>query len=91
MLASGRRQGACDALRWDPSGRWYRCGLIGERAAVVAVLHALPCAWLKRGLLLCLAPLLTRLGARWVGAGVGCDCTLEVTPGGAIDRISDID
>ena len=28
VLASGRRHGACAALRWDAGGRRYRCGVV---------------------------------------------------------------
>ena len=85
MLVSGRRHGACAALRWEATGRWYRCGLIGPRVAVAHVLRALPRAWLVRAALVGLAPLLAQLGARWVGAGIGCDCSLEVAASGTID------
>lgn len=70
MLLSGRRSGACSALRWHPSACQYRCGALTEAPAVLrqrlpGVVHfALPpLVWL-----------LARFGRRWVAAGVGCDC-----------------
>jgi hypothetical protein len=74
MLLSRRRHGACMAVRWDASARQYRCGALTDATGVLQ--QALP-----RGLRW-LAPagrvLLTRLGRRWIAAGQGCDCTLEV-------------
>jgi hypothetical protein len=74
MLLSRRRLGACEAVRWDAAARQYRCGALTDATGVLQ--QALP-----RGLRW-LAPvgrvLLTRLGRRWIAAGQGCDCTLEV-------------
>jgi hypothetical protein len=70
VLLSGRRSGACIALRWQPSGRYYRCGALTEASDVlrerlpVFVQFARPA----------LVWLLARLGRRWIAAGVGCDC-----------------
>ena len=73
MVLSGRRNGACDALRWNAALLQYRCG------AIVAPQHVLAQA-LPRGLRWlapALAPVLRRLGSRWIAAGTGCDSSLE--------------
>ena len=68
VLLSGRRHGACDALRFDDGAARYICGLLADPAAL---LRWLPQRW---------APLVRRLARRWIAAGAGCDCTLEVSP-----------
>jgi hypothetical protein len=74
VVVSGKRSGACDALRWQATSGRYLCGAISEPEAVLR--QALP-GWL-RGLTPGLGWLLGRLAARWVAAGQGCDSTLEV-------------
>lgn len=70
VLLSGRRSGACIALRWQPTSLQYRCGAITQaqevlRARLPAFAHAaVPL----------LAALQARLARRSVAAGVGCDC-----------------
>jgi len=73
VVLSGRRQGACKALRWNEASALYRCGAISAPAEVLqqAFHQSL------RGLVPFLAPLLGRLARRWIAAGVGCDSTLE--------------
>ena len=66
VLASGRRHGACAALVWVDAAGAYRCGLIHQPAVHLPAL-------LRRS-----APLLTRLAARFISAGSGCDCNLSV-------------
>ena len=66
VLVSGRRTGACAALLWSPDGGLYRCGLVD---APRTVLPRLPRA---------LAPLVSRLAARWISAASGCDSSLVV-------------
>jgi hypothetical protein len=73
-VLSGRRAGACDALRWQADAGVYRCGAIVDPAAVLR--RALP-RWL-RGLAPVFTPVLRRLSRRWIAAGKGCDCHLEV-------------
>lgn len=70
VVLSGRRSGACRALRWQPSGRQYRCGALTEAPEVLR--QCLP--GYVRPALPMLAWLLSRLGRRWVAEGVGCDC-----------------
>jgi hypothetical protein len=66
ILLSGRRKGACAALRWDDAQARYLCGAISQPA------HALGprMRWA--------APWLSRWARRWIAAGVGCDSTLQV-------------
>lgn len=73
-VLSGRRTGACAALRWVDTESRYRCG------ALVAPREVLPrpLAWL--------APLLRRLARRWIAAGSGCDSTVEVAAPGSAQR-----
>lgn len=56
-------------MRWVEAERRYRCALLGDRGAGAAPA--------ERPRL----PIPRRLVARWIGAGVGCDCDLE--PAGA--------
>jgi hypothetical protein len=65
-VLSGRRRGACDWVRWDAAEQRYRCG-----AAVLEAAQLPPGArWL--------APALQAVARRWISAGSGCDCSLEV-------------
>lgn len=74
VLLTGRRKGACQAVRWQPDGRLYRCGAI---TAPESVLRARLPAVLQ-GAVPPLAGLLGRLARRWVAAGVGCDCDVQL-------------
>lgn len=65
MVLSGRRRGACAALRWAEVDKRYVCGAISDPAGV------LPMRWRWA------AFLLRRLAPRWVAAGQGCDADLE--------------
>lgn len=76
MVLSGRRNGACAVLRWDAALLQYRCGAIVAPRDVLA--HALPEG--LRWLAIALAPVLRRLGSRWIAAGTRCDSNLEVVP-----------
>ncbi len=76
ILLSGRRTGACTALNWDPRATRYHCGALISPQAVL--LTRLPRAF--RGLAPVLARWLARLAPRWIAAGTGCDCTLQVLP-----------
>lgn len=78
-ILSGRRQGACTALRWDDDSHLYRCGALCE--PVVVLQRVLP-ARLQRltpGLAAGLAPVLARWARRWIAPGQGCDSRLDVT------------
>lgn len=73
VLLSGRRRGACGALRWQPASRQYRCGAITRAQEVLRA--RLPT--FAHGVVPLLAALLERLARRWVAAGVGCDCDVS--------------
>ncbi len=75
MVLSGRRHGACAALRWDASQALYRCGAISRPSQVLA--DRLPRG--LRRLATPLAPLLAALARRSIALDTGCDCDLEVT------------
>lgn len=74
MLLSGKRRGACSALRWNNELARYRCGAIAMPAEVVGM--ALPW-WLQwtGGLL---TAMLARLAPRWIARGTGCDSSLQI-------------
>ena len=71
MLVSGRRQGACTALRWHDGEQRYHCAMVADPQAVWP---RLPGA---------LQALFKRLALRWIAGGAGCDCDLEVAPDAA--------
>lgn len=73
-LLSGRRRGACDALRWADGEQVYRCGAISAPQDVLS--EAMP-RWL-RPIAIGLSPVMAHLAKRWVAVGQGCDSTLEV-------------
>ena len=74
IVLSGRREGACAALRWDVATKIYRCGAISEpREVLLAVLPLF-----VRSFAPVVAPILGRAARRWVAAGSGCDSSLEV-------------
>ena len=66
IVLSGRRTGACAALRWDATQTRYLCGAISHSADVLGP------RWRWA------APVLGRWARRWVAAGIGCDAALEV-------------
>lgn len=74
VVLSARRHGACVALRWQDDGQNYRCGAVTDPEEVLR--NVLP------RFMRCLAPrsprLLARLARRWVAAGTGCDCRVEL-------------
>lgn len=74
IVLSGRRSGSCDALRWDAGQGQYRCGAIVAPGEVLT--QSLPRG--LRGMAPMLAPVLRRVGLRWIAAGFGCDSNLEV-------------
>lgn len=74
VVLTGRRRGSCRALRWDAAGSLYRCGALTDAAAVLRVDHPS----LQGFIVSALARWLPKLAYRWVSAGSGCDCDLEV-------------
>jgi len=78
-LLSGRRRGACVALRWLDDAHRYRCGAL---CAPVAVLHSvLPRRWQRWAKWLApgLAPMLAWWARRWIALGQGCDSSVEAS------------
>ncbi len=69
VIVSGRRHGECTALRWDAQLARYQCAMVSDPAAVWPRLPGALRAPLKR------------LARRWIAAGAGCDCDLEVATG----------
>ena len=67
VVISGRLTGPCRALRWDAMLQLYRCGVLGAAAGAT---HARRSAWLARAR--------ATIVGRWIAAGEGCDCSLEV-------------
>jgi len=76
VVLSGRRTGACDALRWQADARLYRCGAVVEPEAVMR--GRLP-TWLTFSAPVLAGPL-RRVARRWIAAGAGCDCDAELVP-----------
>lgn len=76
MLLSGRRTGACTALRWLAAEKRYRCGALTAPVAVLQAALPRPMAWMARHL----DGWLQRLASRWIAAGTGCDSWLEAAP-----------
>ena len=65
VLVSGRRHGACAALRWLAEPQRYGCAMAADPMSVWP--------WLPGALR---SPLM-RLARRWIAAGAGCDSDLE--------------
>jgi hypothetical protein len=76
VLLSGRRHGACTALRWQAAGAQYRCGAIMDAHAVSERVLSRYLHVLTPGL----AKLLGYFAGRWIALGVGCDCESQVLP-----------
>ncbi|MCV2366758.1 hypothetical protein [Roseateles oligotrophus] len=74
MLVSRRRQGSCCALLWSDPDRRYVCGML------IAPLQVLGWRGAATGRL---SKLLTRISARWIAAGIGCDSSLQIQSGQA--------
>jgi len=86
LLLRGRQAaGGCRWLRWQAAQRQYRCGVVVEPQALLQTLWP---AW-AQGAARGLAPLLGRLARRWIAAGRGCDCALQVQGATAAHRQSD--
>lgn len=81
MVLSGRRTGACAALRWDGAAALYRCGALSQPQVVAAQALGRRGAWLARPL----AAVLQRLARRWIAAGKGCDSDWQPQPSATMD------
>jgi hypothetical protein len=71
QVISGKRSGACDALRWDEAALVYRCGVLSDTAGLLGPRWR----WTT--------PVVRWLARRWIAAGKGCDASLTV---GAVQR-----
>ena len=69
MLISLRTRGRCRLLRFDSAGSRYRCALMPASQAAPRSALATIVEWPRR--------LQRRLVARWIGAGLGCDSSVE--------------
>lgn len=69
IVATRSTRGPCAVLRWDEDRGLYRCGLLAhaDDARDGRIAAVLGTTWVA-------------LARRWIGAGRGCDCSLEVTP-----------
>ena len=59
-------RGPCPALEWSDEARCYRCGLLNRPG------HYL--GWLPHAA----TSIASRLFARWIAAGQGCDCSARI-------------
>ncbi|MBA3058707.1 MAG: hypothetical protein KJ614_14750 [Gammaproteobacteria bacterium] len=78
VILSGRRHGACVAVRWHDDIRQYRCGALSEPVAVLQRVLPARLQRLSPGLSAGLAPLLVGWAQRWIALGQGCDSRLDV-------------
>jgi hypothetical protein len=62
-------------LRWDEGGGRYVCGAVTMTNEVLRAAMPGPGGSLLRVSML---PLLRLMAKRWIAAGRGCDCSLEV-------------
>lgn len=60
-----QKKGPCPALSWSTGANRYHCGLLTAPGNYLG--------WLPRAA----EPLASRLLARWIAAGKGCDCSAE--------------
>ncbi|MES2879112.1 MAG: hypothetical protein V4713_11865 [Pseudomonadota bacterium] len=84
VVLSGRRQGACVAVRWQSGVRQYRCGALMAPEDVLQNVLPRPLTRLTPWL----APGLARLAKRWIAVGQGCDSTVESDPPLSVSAIS---
>ena len=73
VVLSGRRRGACIAVRWHSEAHQYRCGALSAPADVLQNVLPRP----LRRLASLLSPGLARLAKRWIAVGQGCDSMVE--------------
>ena len=78
MLLSRRRHGPCLALQWSAQDQRYWCGAL---AGALVQPAAGPWSSLARIWQAARA----RLLRRWIAAGVGCDCRLELASSATIE------
>ena len=86
VVLSGRRTGACRAVRWNEGAVRYECGAITQPQDVLTNAlerWPLPAPWRPR-LAAWVARRLPAWAMRWVAAGKGCDAALETLPATAL-------
>lgn len=66
MVLSRRTQGACIAVQWNDAQQHYQCGMVTQPE----LWFPLPWRWSH--------DLMSRLSRRWISAGKGCDCDIEL-------------
>jgi hypothetical protein len=74
ILVSGRWHGACRAVQWSDNGGRYVCGMLLAPLPILGWRgEGAASRWVGR--------LISRLCARWIAAGVGCDSSLQASSG----------
>ncbi|MDH5538937.1 MAG: hypothetical protein OEY03_05990 [Rhizobacter sp.] len=66
QLLSGRRHGACTALRWDDRQQRYQCGAVVDPLEIWSWLPVVAGPWARR------------LARRWISAAKGCDSDAQL-------------
>ena len=69
-----RRQGACAFLAWHDASASYRCTALTQPQQVARASLPPALAWLTGAW----AWALSRWARRWIAAGIGCDCAVDV-------------
>jgi len=72
ILVSGRRHGACRAVQWSIEDGRYLCGMLVAPMQIIG--------WQGRGAVAgWIGRMISRLSARWIAAGIGCDSSLQAS------------
>jgi hypothetical protein len=74
IVLTGKTTGACAALRWSEAESRYHCGALVDANNTVAQELPRGLGWTAPAWV----GLLKLAGPRWISAGTGCDCSLEV-------------
>jgi hypothetical protein len=78
LLISRSRLGPCKALIWVAERKQYRCGVLGDGDNSKGLFFV---AW---------ARLRKWMFGRWIAAGKGCDCDLQVSQSSTISDLKPI-
>ena len=60
-------RGPCQALEWEAGAGRYRCGMLVRPAHYLPILPHGAAPWFARRI------------KRWIAAGIGCDCSVDVS------------